>query len=223
MARVLVIGDQHEPVCKNGYLEFCKRTYKEYSCNEVVMIGDVCDWHGISFHARHPGAPGVEQEYELAYESIQKWYRAFPDAAVMIGNHDERIIRLAESVDIPARFLRDYTEIWDTPEWAWKFDTIIDDVCYFHGVGFGGINPSWNAAKQMGMSVVMGHCHSVAGIKWCVSPQRRWFGMDVGCGIDDKKYAFAYGKHNKKRSVISCGVVLEGHPYHEMMPLGQYI
>lgn len=222
MSRILVVGDPHEPVCRAGYLEFCKEISQEYGCTKTVIIGDICDWHGISFHARHPQAPGVMDEYHLTLKGIQKWYKAFPNATITIGNHDERVFKLAESVDIPAYFLRNYNEIWRTPRWKWVYDTVIDNIYFFHGAGFSGMNPSFNAAKQMGMSVIMGHAHSVAGIKWLVSPQKRWFGMDVGCGIDDKRYAFAYNKHVKKRSVVSCGVVVDGHPYHEMMPLGQY-
>ena len=33
--RVLVIGDLHEPFCKKGYLEFCKKVYAENNCNKV--------------------------------------------------------------------------------------------------------------------------------------------------------------------------------------------
>ena len=30
--RILIIGDLHEPFCLDGYLEFCKETYKRYDC-----------------------------------------------------------------------------------------------------------------------------------------------------------------------------------------------
>ena len=46
--------------------------------------------------------------------------------------------------------------------------------------------------------------------------------MDTGCGIDDKQHAFAYGKHMKRKSVISCGVVIDGMPYHEMCPIEKF-
>jgi hypothetical protein len=44
--------------------------------------------------------------------------------------------------------------------------------------------------------------------------------MQVGCGVDDKSYAMAYGKNHPK-SAISCGVVLnDGQlPIIEMMEL----
>ena len=220
--KVLAIGDPHEPVCRDGYLRFCKKIYRKYNCNKVVIIGDIVDWHGISFHAKHPHAPSSFTEYGLAKKGIKKWYKAFPKASVCIGNHDSRVIRLAESVNIPEELLKEYNDAWDTPKWKWDFDFTIDSVQYTHGIGYGGLHPAFNAARHQGMSVVMGHIHSVGGTKWCVSSDRRWFGMDVGCGIDDKKYAFAYGKHIKRKSVISCGVVLNGMPYHEMMPLENY-
>ena len=43
--RVLVIGDNHEPFCLEGYLEFCKKVYAEHNCNKVVFIGDIIDNH----------------------------------------------------------------------------------------------------------------------------------------------------------------------------------
>jgi len=220
--RVLVIGDIHEPCSRKGYLEFCKAIKRKHRCNQTVFIGDVIDWHAISFHAHHPESPGAWDEYELAFKGVHKWYKAFPNSKVCIGNHDARVIRVAGDNNIPAKFIREYKEMWDTPKWEWADDFTIDDVYYFHGVGYGGLHPAFNAARTMGMSVCMGHIHSVGGIKWMVSPLKRWFGMDVGSGIDDRKYAFAYGKHIKKKSVISCGVVLDGTPYHEMMFLEKY-
>ena len=221
MARVLVVGDIHEPVSHPGYRDFCYDLYKEWRCNSVVFIGDVVDWHGVSFHAAHPECPGPDDEFKLAQLAIQKWKKTFPKAQVCIGNHDERIIRLAESVGIPKRFIRSYAETWETPNWNWVWDCIIDDVYYFHGTGNGGTHASFNAMKKRLMSVVMGHCHSIAGIKWLVNPQRRIFGMDVGTGIDVRAMQFAYGKHCIQKPILSAGVVLDGTPYHEMMPCGQ--
>lgn len=218
--RILVIGDIHEPVSHPGYLPFCRDLRTRHKCDTVVFIGDVVDWHGISFHAHHPEAPGPVDEYELALEKVRKWCRAFPEAQVCIGNHDERVIRLAESVDIPARFLRDYKEVWDTPDWKWDYEHVLDDTYFFHGTGNGGMHPAFNAMKKMLMSTVMGHIHTAAGVKWAANPQRRIFGMDTGCGVDDKAYAFAYGRHTKQRSILSAGVVLDGIPYHEIMQCG---
>lgn len=221
MARVLVIGDVHEPVAHPGYLQFCKDLYQEWRCDTVVFVGDIVDWHAISFHAKHPDCPGPTDEYELAKQKVAKWYRAFQQATVCIGNHDERVLRLAESVGIPAKFIRDYADTWGTPNWEWVPDTIIDDVFYFHGTGQSGVHPAFNAMKKYLMSVVMGHCHSAAGVKWLVNPLRRIFGMDVGTGIDVRAMQFAYGKHNIQKPILGAGVILDGVPYHEVCPIGE--
>lgn len=220
--RVLVIGDLHSPCERDGYLAFCKKIKNKWRCTKVVFIGDVVDWHAVSFHAKHPDSPGPKNEYLLTLTSIQKWYKAFPKAKVCIGNHDNRPVRLGADKNIPAVLMRDYAEMWQTPNWEWADDFTIDDVYYFHGIGCGGIHPAYNAARQMAMSVCIGHIHSAGGISWFVNPKRRWFGMDVGSGIDDKGYSSAYGKHLKRKSVISCGVVIDGTPYHEIMQLEKY-
>lgn len=219
--RTLIIGDLHCPVEHPGYLDFCKDLYDEWDCNKVVFIGDIVDHQAISFHANNPQCPGPDDEYTLAKQRIQKWYKAFPKATIMIGNHDERVIRLAESVNIPSRYIRDYAEVWKTPKWNWVFDTIIDDVYYFHGTGNGGMHPAWNVMKKMLMNVVMGHNHARAGIKWKANPLRRIFGMDTGCGINVDAWQFAYGRHIKIRPILAAGVVIDGIPYHEVMPCGE--
>ena len=222
MSRVLVIPDLHAPVTRKHSLRFCKNQYKKFKCNKVVLIGDVVDWTSISFHVAHPGCPGPKDEYELALHEIKKWYKAFPNAKVCLGNHDRRPHRKAAAEGIPAKLLRNYSEVWETPNWEWGTSFIIDGVFYCHGDGKGGgMNPAFNTAKNMGMSVVMGHFHSKAGIKWLVNPLRRWFGMDVGSCVDDTAFAFAYAKEQTYRSVLSCGVVLNGMPQHIMMEVGK--
>lgn len=220
MSRVLVIGDIHSPCEHPGYLPFCRDLRDKYKTDQVVFIGDIVDWHAVSFHDRNPAGPGPLDEYAKAKAAVQKWHRAFPTARVCIGNHDERVVRLAESVNIPSEFVKTYKDTWGTPGWKWDMEHIIDDVYYFHGTGNGGTHPAFNAMGKMLMSVVMGHIHSAAGIKWKANPQRRIFGMDTGCGVDDRAYAFAYGRHAKQRSILGAGVVIDGVPYHEVCQIG---
>lgn len=220
MSRVLVIGDTHAPSVHPGYLAFCSDLRDRYQCNRVVHIGDVVDFHSISFHAHVPDMPGPKDEFEQAFEATRPWVEAFPRASVCIGNHDRRVIRLAESVNIPARFVRDYREVWETPGWKWAEEFIIDDVHYSHGEGCGGLHPAYNQMQKMLMSAVIGHVHTAGGVSWLANPTRRMFGLDTGCGIDEKSLAFQYGKHFKRRSIISAAVVLDGVPYHEIAPIG---
>lgn len=222
MSRVLVIPDLHEPCARPGALEFCKDLKKKYKTNTTVFIGDVTDWHSISFHAHHPEMPGPKDEFKLAYKCLQKWHRAFPKATVCLGNHDRRIVRLAESVNIPRQFIRGYGETWKTKGWDWVHEIIIDDVLYSHGEGTGtSMYPAYNKMKKMGMSCILGHFHQAGGVKWLVNPLRRMFGLDVGSLVDDKTIAFAYGKFAIIRSVLSAAVVIDGVPQHIIMPCGK--
>ncbi len=219
MSNVLIIPDLHEPTSRPGALAFCRDIRRKYKTTKTVFIGDITDWHSISFHAKHPELPGPKNEYELAYAAVQKWKKAFPEADIVLGNHDRRIIRLAESVNIPAKFIRNYKEIWNTPKWTWADEFIYDDVYYTHGDGAGsGLYPAFNLVRKMGMSCVLGHHHSAGGTKWLVNPLRRMFGMDVGSLIDDKSMAFAYNCRTKIRSVLSAAVVIDGVPQHIIMP-----
>lgn len=221
MSNILAIGDLHCPVEHPGYLKFCKDIFRTEGCDSVVFMGDVVDWHAISFHAKEPECPGPMDEYEATKQRIKKWYKAFPNARVCIGNHDERPTRLAKTLGIPAKLLKSYNELWGTPHWVWDFNFIIDGVYYCHGTGKGGLHPAYNKAKNMGMSVVMGHCHSRAGYKWLVNPLRRWFGMDVGCGIDNDAYQFVYGKNIDDKPILGVGVIRDGTPEHFIMPLAR--
>lgn len=220
MARVLVIGDIHNPVAHPGYLAFCQDLRAKHRCDQIMFIGDVVDWHAISFHSKHPEAPGPKDEYELAKLHIGNWNRAFPVANVCIGNHDARVVRTVEEAGVPACLIRDFADAWGTKHWKWENSFTLDDVYYFHGTGTSGIHPAFNSMCKMLMSVVQGHIHSAGGIKWRANPVRRIFGMDTGCGIDDRAYAFAYGRDQKVRSILSAGVVIDGIPHHEIMAIG---
>lgn len=221
MSRVLVPGDLHCPWQRAGYLQFLKDLRKKWKTDTTVFIGDVVDHHAISFHQKEPGCPGPLEEYKLAKAAVQTFYRAFSDAIVTLGNHDERIVRLAKSVAIPDVFLKSYKEIWDTPGWDWRRDVIIDDVYYYHGTGQSGEYPAANAVRKMLMSVVMGHNHTASGVKYYTNPQRRIFACDTGAGCNDKAMAFAYADRNKRRSVLSAAVVIDGVPYIEPMCCGK--
>jgi len=221
MARVLVIGDPHEPVAHPGYRAFCKALRRKFKTTKTVIIGDICDHHAISFHAANPMCPGPDDEYQLTKQKMRLWHKDFPRAIVTIGNHDMRVLRLAESVNIPPQYLRDFNAVWKTETWKWVEDINIDDVLYFHGTGRSGLHPAFNAMKDNLKSTVMGHCHSVAGVQWKANPDKRIFGMDTGCGIDVDAWQFAYGKHMPRRPILAAAVVLNGDPQHFIMPCGR--
>jgi len=214
--RILIIGDLHEPFCLEGYLEFCKETYKRYDCNQVVFIGDVIDNHYSSYHESDADGMGGGQELELAIEKISKWYEAFPKADVIIGNHDRIIMRKAQSSQVPRKWIKEYKDVLDTPKWNFVESVTYDDVLYIHGEG----GTARSRMRKDLNSVVQGHLHTQFYCDYLVGKNFSIFGMQVGCGIDNKSYAMAYAK-NYGKPAIGCGVVLENgtQPFNVLMKL----
>jgi len=206
-SRVLVIGDLHEPFCLEGYLEFCMRVYVENNCNRVIFIGDVIDSHYSSFHVTDPDAMGGGAELALAIKKVARWYEAFPEAEVCIGNHDAIIMRKAFDSAIPAIWIKDFNEVLGTPKWKWVTDTYIDGVRYVHGHKS---SKARTAAKRDMVSTATGHYHTDFYCEWFFGKTRAIFALAVGCGIDSRSYAMGYMQGGKKEA-IGCGVVLGGH------------
>lgn len=151
----------------------------------------------------------------MAIQRIKQWYKAFPKATVIIGNHDRLIMRKAYSSGLSKMWIKDYAEVLGTPGWNFTESIEIDDVLYIHGEG----GTARARVRRDLQSVVQGHLHSQAYIDWCVGAKFKLFGMQVGCGIDHKSYAMAYGKEGPKPA-IACGVILQGEvPINIMMNL----
>jgi len=206
-SRVLVIGDLHEPFCLDGYLEFCKETYLNYNCNQVVFIGDIIDNHYSSYHESSADGLGGKYELEQAVNKLSKWYKSFPDADVTLGNHDRIIIRKAQTSSIPSKWIKEFGEVLETPNWRFVTDVYIDGVRYVHGDKSG--KPKMAAKRDM-VSTVSGHYHTDMYVEWMFGKTRAIFGMAAGCGIDSKSYAMGYMQGGKKEAV-GCGVVIGGN------------
>lgn len=212
---VLVIGDLHLPFTLDGYLEHCVETYIKYNCNEVVFIGDIIDNHASSFHI--PDADGHSAGYELklAIQQVKKWYKAFPKATVIIGNHDRIIMRKAQASGLSKMWIKDYADVLGVPDWKFVESIEIDNVLFLHGEG--GV--ARTRARRDLCSIVQGHLHTQASVDWIVGKNFKIFACQTGCGIDAKAYAMAYAKEFAKPA-IGCAVILEGKTvFNAMMEL----
>ena len=216
---VLVIGDLHAPFILPGYLEHCMEQRERFVCNRIVFIGDILDNHYSSYHETDPDGMGGGDELEAAVQLIKPWHGAFPDADVTIGNHDAMAMRKAVTGGISSRWLRKMDEVLDTPGWNFVEQVDIDNVNYTHGTGQSGMHPAYTRAIKRRKSHVMGHIHTVANVIWSASDHDMIFGMQVGCGIDEKAYAFEYSRSFPAKMIMSCGVVLNKGKLPIVLPM----
>lgn len=206
-----IIADTHEPFCIPEYMAFCERTFSAHGVTRIVHIGDEVDNYYMSFHQKDPNYLDVVGELEKAKNNMSKWFEAFPDVDVTIGNHTALPFRQAAGVGVPNWFLKPYEEAWGAPKgWKWQESLIIDNVKYTHGMGSSGQNGAINRALRSRQSVVMGHLHAWAGVQYHASENDLIFGMNVGWGADHQRYAFAYGKDFVNKPIVGCGIVKYG-------------
>ncbi len=204
--RILVVGDLHCPFDHSRYLKHAVETYGKYNCTRVVMIGDIIDSHASSYHESDPDGMSAGDELQLAKKHVAKWYKAFPNADVIIGNHDRIVSRKAFSAGIPKEWIRNYNEVLGTPNWKWTERLVIDDIQFVHGEG----GTARTKCKADLMSTVQGHIHTQMYTEYFVGANYKIFGCQVGCGIDRESYAAAYAKHYKKQA-LGVAVILGNH------------
>lgn len=201
---VLVIGDLHAPFIKKGYLDFCKAMYIKYKCTDVVFIGDLLDNHFSSFHETDPDGMGGKEELRRGKEQIAEFYRAFPVAKVILGNHDILPNRKAFSGGLSSSWIKTIDEVLNVPNWTFAEEFVIDGVLYTHGIG----RQARIRVMQELISVCQGHFHSKSYYETFTSERQFLFALQIGCGLDRKSYAAAYAKHFQKPQ-INVGVVLD--------------
>jgi hypothetical protein len=216
---VLIIGDPHEPFTREGYMLHCREMQEKYECGTVVNIGDVVDNHYSSYHEADPDGLGAGDELDQAVVKVRQWHYLFPNAYVCIGNHDDIIRRQLYSNGISARWLKSMNEVLGTPTWKWGMEHEIYGVKYIHGTGTTGANAAYTRAMKAGQSVVMGHIHTEASVKWHVTKTHKVFGLITGCGVDDRTYAMAYAKNFPAKYIVSCAVVLEKGTVPIVLPM----
>lgn len=178
----------------------------------VLCVGDEVDAFFGSQFKKHPDMNhSAISEIEATRKEIRRWGSAFPQMKLAISNHGLRWVRKAIDAEIPSQMLRSYQEMIEAPpDWVWKDKWIFKTkhpFCMVHGMGYSGINGHRNAAIDFGISTVIGHLHSHAGLCHIKSEMQSLWAMNVGCMIDADSLAFSYGKYNRQKPVLGCGII----------------
>lgn len=203
-----VFSDPHIPFDHPNYLKFVCDTFKKYNVGQIVCLGDLVDHHALSRFQTEPCAKGAYDELDMSIERVKEYVKVFQNVKMCRGNHDAIPVRQAAAVGIGERYLKPFSEVLGLPAtWEIEDEFIINNVLYKHGINCTGKDGALNTAIQERMSTVIGHSHAFGGVKYSANKRSLIFGMNTGCGIDVDAYAFAYGKYDKNRPTIGCGIV----------------
>lgn len=214
---VLVIPDIHAPYQHPDTIPFLKAVKRNYSIDRVINLGDETDKHAMSFHDSDPNLDSAGVELEKSKEFLHKLAKEFPVMEFCHSNHGSLLFRKAKSHGIPVQYLKTYRDVL-FPEgggegWSWheaiKITLPNGDKVLFRHEPQGDVT---QAAGHEGLNLVCGHLHGKFGITYAASSERLYWGMQVGCLIDNKSLAFAYGKNFKGKPIIGCAVIEDSIP-----------
>lgn len=207
-----VIGDLHFPFVHPNYIEFLTDTFVKYHVDTIISVGDLADHHAVSRHQTETDAVSALTEYEQALECVDKYITRFPNVDITLGNHDLIPQRQCATLGIPKQYIKGFKELWNLPKgWTVQEQLIIDEVIYEHGMGYGGKSGALDKAVNAMQSCVIGHSHGFGGVQYKSNSRQIVFGLNAGCGIDIDAYAFAYGKYNRNRETLGCGIVFSNN------------
>lgn len=210
---ILCISDMHIPYHHQDAFKFLSALKKKYNPDLVVSLGDLVDWHSISFHPKDPDLAAAGGELKLIRKHAAILETLFPSMIIIGSNHGDLPLRKFKDAGLPKELLRNYNDIYGVGK-SWKFVddlTLIDgqDAVYFtHGISKNGLK----LATQRGINVVQGHYHSEFRVDYASNPRNLLWNLQVGCLIDKDALAFSYDKLNLQRPIIGTGGIFKGFP-----------
>lgn len=209
---VLCIPDMHHPFAHPDALDFLRAVRSKFHPSTFVCLGDEVDFHSFSRYVPDPDGLSPGAELEKAIEGLIPFYREFPEMMVCESNHTIRPMKKMWEAGIPASFLPSYSKMLRAPDgWRWSHRWEVDGVLYHHGdAGRSGQFAPAAYMKAFKQSHVHGHIHGHA----CVMYEGAHFGMNAGCLIDPKAYAFKYAKNAAVAVNLGCGLVFDGKAAH---------
>lgn len=220
-SRVLLISDLHFPYEHRDTLKFLEYLKEKYDPTRIISLGDELDQHCLSYHDSDPDLFSASGELNEAKKRVKKLKQLFPEMDILESNHGSLIWRKAKTHGIPKEYIKSYQDVIGVDDlWKWHFELTIDlpngQKCYFtHGKTADVVKLS----QQMGMNAVQGHYHEKFGIQYWGNPTGLYWGLQVGCIVDDDSLAFSYNNTNIKRPIIGTGLIIDSQPVLEPMIL----
>ena len=212
--RILLVSDMHLPYGHQDTLPFLAYLKAKYKPTRVICLGDELDKHSLSFHSHDPDLASPSDELARALPMIKQLKKMFPKMDILESNHGSLAYRRAKANGIPRGYLKSYNDVLGVDsDWVWHYEMTITlpnkDKVYLHHGKTADIK---KLSMSLGMCAVSGHYHETFKVDYWANSLGLYWGMNVGCLIDDKSLAFAYNNCNLKRPIVGTGLIIDSQP-----------
>lgn len=212
--RILLISDMHLPYGHQDTLPFLAYLKAKYKPTRVICLGDELDKHSLSFHSHDPDLASPSDELARALPMIKQLKKMFPKMDILESNHGSLAYRRAKANGIPRGYLKSYNDVLGVDsDWVWHYEMTITlpngNKVYLHHGKAADIK---KLSTSLGMCAVSGHYHQTFKVDYWANSLGLYWGMNVGCLIDDKSLAFAYNNCNLHRPLIGTGLIIDSQP-----------
>lgn len=212
--RILLVSDMHLPYGHQDTLPFLAYLKAKYKPTRVICLGDELDKHSLSFHSHDPDLASPSDELARALPMIKQLKKMFTKMDILESNHGSLAYRRAKANGIPRGYLKSYNDVLGVDsDWVWHYEMTITlpnkDKVYLHHGKTADIK---KLSMSLGMCAVSGHYHETFKVDYWANSLGLYWGMNVGCLINDKSLAFAYNNCNLKRPIVGTGLIINSHP-----------
>ena len=212
--RILLVSDMHLPYGHKDTLPFLAYLKAKYKPTRVICLGDELDKHSLSFHSHDPDLASPSDELARALPMIKQLKKMFTKMDILESNHGSLAYRRAKANGIPRGYLKSYNDVLGVDsDWVWHYEMTITlpngNKVYLHHGKAADIK---KLSTSLGMCAVSGHYHQTFKVDYWANSLGLYWGMNVGCLIDDKSLAFAYNNCNLHRPLIGTGLIIDSQP-----------
>lgn len=212
--RILLVSDMHLPYGHQDTLPFLAYLKAKYKPTRVICLGDELDKHSLSFHSHDPDLASPSDELARALPMIKQLKKMFTKMDILESNHGSLAYRRAKANGIPRGYLKSYNDVLGVDsDWVWHYEMTITlpnkDKVYLHHGKTADIK---KLSMSLGMCAVSGHYHETFKVDYWANSLGLYWGMNVGCLINDKSLAFAYNNCNLKRPIVGTGLIVDSQP-----------
>jgi hypothetical protein len=217
---ILTISDMHIPYEHKDALKFLTALKKKYKPDLVVSLGDLVDWHSVSFHPKHPDLASPGEELAMIRAKAKLLEKLFPKMIIIGSNHGDLPLRKIKDAGLPTLFLRDYNSIYGVGKgWVFCDDLTLQDKTEVIYLAHALSKDAARVAAQRGVHHICGHYHTLFAIEYVSNPRNLLWAVNGGCLIDREALAFEYGKLTLDRPIIGTPMIINGQPKLEPMLL----